>query len=201
MKRTSRVNVWIMLCSCAGMLIPPPCISGRVFGEVPVLPATQRKIKVPKPLDVSLNDQHQLVGRIVNQQGIGLGGATVHVRRHQKHMASVEANEEGVFHTGPLTGGVYQVAVAGKTVSLRVWRGSAAPPRAVKLATVVVGPTIRAQGCTTVGCSIPNCDGGCGGAAGLGSGPLGFMFPPLVIGAAVAAAIAIPLALDDDDAS
>ncbi len=201
MKRKTRVNVWIMLSSCAGMLIPPPCISGRVFGEVPVLPATQRTVKLPKPLDVSLNDQNQLVGRVVNQQGTGLNGATVHVRRHQKHIASVKANEEGVFHTGPLTGGVYQVAVAGKTVELRVWQGAAAPPRAAKLATVIVGPTVRAQSCTNVGCSLANCDGSCGRAAGLANGPLRFMFHPLVIGAAVAAAIAIPLALDDDDAS
>ncbi len=201
MKRTTRVNVWIMLCSCVGMLIPSPCIGGRVFGDVPVLPATQRKVKLPKPLDVSLNDQNQLVGRVVNQQGIGLTGATVHVRRHQKHIASVKANEKGVFHTGPLTGGLYQVAVAEKTVDLRVWRGAAAPPRAVKLATVVVGPTVRAQSCTQPGCGLAGCDGSCGGAAGVTRGPFSFMFHPLVIGAAVAAAIAIPLALDDDDAS
>ncbi len=202
MKRTTRVNVWIMLCSCAGMLIPPPCISGRVFGEVPVLPATQRTVKLPKPMDVSLDDQNHLIGRIVNQQGTGLNGATAHVRRHQKHIVSIKANEKGVFQTGPLTGGVYQLTAAERTVEFRVWRGATAPPRAAKLATVVVGPTVRAQqSCTNPSCGLSNCDGSCGRAGGWANGRLGFVFHPLFIGAAVAAAIAIPWALDDDDAS
>ena len=45
------------------------------------------------------------------------------------------------------------------------------------------------------------CGGGIFGGAGGGGGMLGLLSNPWVIGAAVAAAIAIPLALDDDDAS
>ena len=125
----------------------------------------------------------------------------VQVRRNQEPVASGKTNEKGVFRTGPLTGGVYQIAVTGRMQELRVWRGAAAPPRAEKIATFVVGPTVRAQGCANPSCTVANCDGGCSGAGGFKNGPLGFMFHPLVIGAAVAAAIAIPLALDDDDAS
>jgi hypothetical protein len=201
MKRTTRVSVWMMLCSCAAMLVPHPCINGQARGEVPVLPATQRIVKLPKPLDVTLDEQNQLVGRVVDQQGTALSGTTVHVRRDQKPITSVKTNEEGVFRSSALTGGVYQIAAAGRMLELRVWRGAAAPPRAVKMATVVVGPTVRAQGCSNPSCTVANCDGGCGGARGLRNGPLGFMFHPLIIGAAIAAAIAIPLALDDDDAS
>ncbi len=199
MKRKTRCSVWIMLCSCAGMLVPHPCLNGQARGEVPVVPATQRVVKLPKPLDVSLDGQHQLVGRVLDQQGTALGGTTVHVRRDQKPITSVQTDDEGVFRTGALTGGVYQIAVAGRMLELRVWRGTAAPPRAVKTATVVVGPTVRAQGCSNPSCTVANCDGSCGGGGRLRNGPLGFMFHPLIIGAAIAAAIAIPLALDDDD--
>lgn len=199
MKRTARINVWIMLFSCLGMMVPRPCINGQASGEVPVLPATQRTVRLPKPLDVSLDDQHRLVGRVVDEQGRALRSTTGQVRRNQKAIASFKTDVDGVFRTAALTGGVYQVAVAGQVLGLRVWRGQAAPPSAVQVAKIVVGPTVRAQGCSNPSCTVANCAGGCGGAGGFKNGPFKFMFHPLVIGAVVAAAIAIPLALDDDD--
>ncbi|HEY6563964.1 MAG TPA: hypothetical protein VIY86_05675, partial [Pirellulaceae bacterium] len=57
----------------------------------------------------------------------------------------------------------------------------------------IQGPVSRGQNCTDSSCTEPS--GCCGG------GMMGFLTNPFVIGAAIAAAIAIPLALDDDDDS
>ncbi len=60
----------------------------------------------------------------------------------------------------------------------------------------VYGPWVQGQP-VAVGEPMP-CGGGCG-PAGCGGGGYGFLANPWIIGGAVAAAIAIPLALDDDD--
>ena len=80
--------------------------------------------------------------------------------------------------------------------NVRLWAANTAPPSAVAGFTHVDGAVQRGQ------CTVDSCTGTCGGTCGACKGkcgPLGLLMNPWVIGAAVAAAIAIPLAVNDDD--
>jgi hypothetical protein len=93
-----------------------------------------------------------------------------------RHIATQTTDARGHFEFASLGGGSYRVETPGGTSIYRAWRTNAAPPAAVPAALVVQGEqTVR---------------GNLGGIS-----PLGWS----LIAVGVAAAIAIPLALDDDD--
>jgi hypothetical protein len=93
----------------------------------------------------------------------------------------------------PPQGGLYQLVSGRHAAHVRCWTASSAPPHAQNQVQFIQGRVERGQGCTDTSCTTPGCDP-CGGG-----GVCGFLMNPLVIGTAIAAAIAIPLALDDDD--
>ena len=81
--------------------------------------------------------------------------------------------------------GVYQIATSGSNGIYRLWAAQTAPPAAQAKLLVVNDGQIALGQC---------CHDGCGGCCGSGWGLLG---NPWVLGGIVAAAIAIPLALDE----
>jgi hypothetical protein len=96
-----------------------------------------------------------------------------------KEVGRAETDASGGFAVRGLTGGVYTVATPIGGSVYRAWSPRTAPPAAVTSALIVPDQNIvRGQ---------------------WGTGALGWLANPWVLAAIVAAAIAIPLALDDDD--
>jgi hypothetical protein len=147
----------------------------------------------PVIADVALGPDGELTGRAINEQGQPWADAQVELLNDNKVVAKPVTDERGQFRVLRLRGGVYQLRSRNSLTHFRAWTVGTAPPSAEVGVTLSQG-VVRGQGCTTPGCTTA----GCGGRCGQGSA-LGLLMHPLVITAGVAAAIAIPLALDDDD--
>lgn len=169
-------------------------------------------------LDLQLRENGSILGKLVDRQGNALPNVDVQVLAKRGAAASVTTNQEGVFVAQGLSAGEMTVHIGGQSQAVRVWDAKLAPPSASPAALFVVGDAVRGQCCPQDNCA-PAC-GGCGscnqcctsgggyglfghgGGHGWGSGlGHGLLARPWLLGAGVAAAIAIPLALDDDDAS
>ena len=106
-----------------------------------------------------------------------------HREGHLVAQAVTDANGHFVAHK--LTGGVYTVQTLGNVEHYRVWTNEAAPPSALNDLNISGGEIVRGQYDYD---DVP-------------SGRWGILAHPWLIGLGVAAAIAIPLALDNDSAS
>ena len=125
-------------------------------------------------LDVALQNG-KLVGQVLDAQGAPIKGELVSVRQGDKVIAQVKTDDLGRYDVRGLKTGIYEVATKAGGASYRVWDAAVAPPAAQPGALMIVGQPVRGQ---------------------LGGGLLG---NPWVLGGIAAAAIIIPLALDDDD--
>ncbi len=207
-------TVWL---ACIGFLSPT-----SVFGVQPeVTPTTQSQAGVR---DVALNQGNVLHGTLMNGQGQRMANATVTVLSGDVPVATTVTSSTGEFSVAGLRGGVYQVNAGTTGGVFRLWGPQTAPPAATAGLLLVDNQSLVTRGqcgpaCETGGGYVegpmmygdpgacgPACDDGCcpdpcGGGGCAGGGMLGILSNPWFIGAAVAAAIAIPLAVDDDDAS
>lgn len=129
--------------------------------------------------DVELAPGGVLKGQVVDVRGTPRVDTPV---RLIKSGAAAEAalacqtNAEGRFHVAGLSGGVYRVETPAGATMFRVWPAKMAPPSAIQEALFV-------EGGEAVRGNVSNIT------------PLGWA----LIGLGIAAAIAIPLAIDDDD--
>ena len=181
-KSTSR---FLILVATVGMVLPRPVVFGQQVRTASL------QTNLPEVRDVSLNSHGVLSGAVVTAQGQPAVSCPVRIQQGDAPIAETTTDDAGRFAVASLRGGMYQVVAGDQMENIRVWTVSTAPPAATDGYTVVVGNVARGQGCTgTPDCSCTSC---CGG------GPLGFLMNPFVIGAAVAAAIAIPLALNNND--
>jgi hypothetical protein len=136
------------------------------------------------PRDVALHDGGVLVGQIVDAQGGAVAKTPVSLYESGKEIARTESDSTGKFKVSGLKGGVYQVASANNSGVYRLWSPRTAPPAAQRgLMLVSHGDLARGQG---------------------GGGPFSGVVDwvakhPIMTAGMVAAAIAIPVALDDDD--
>lgn len=129
--------------------------------------------------DVALDDQGRLQGIVLDKTGRPLALASVAVSQSGRPVAAIQTDYQGRFAVAGLRGGVYQVQAPHRTAVVRLWAPRTAPPGAAdRLVITPASDTVRAQG---------------------GGGIMQFVTNPWVLGGVVAAAIAIPLALDDDD--
>jgi hypothetical protein len=135
----------------------------------------------PLVTDVALGQGGALTGKIVDRQGASQANAEVRVIQQGQVVATAQTDARGEFHVADLRGGVYQIETAQGSGVYRLWATQTAPPSANDGVLVVHDDAVsRSQN---------------GGPGGL----LGVLANPWVLAAIVAAAIAIPLALDDDD--
>ena len=128
--------------------------------------------------DIALQAGGTMRGQVVDAQGNPCGQIPLRVVRttDQAPVAIAQTDAQGRFDVSGLTGGVYRVETPAGAAVYRLWAPNTAPPSAVASALVVQGdPAVR------------------GNLGGLG------WFGWTLIGLGVAAAIALPLALDDDD--
>lgn len=176
--------------SCFGLLISPNARASPVVSTRSVAQA---------PRDVALHEGGVLMGQALNAQGIAIAGVQVNVLASSKEIARVQTDKDGMFRVAGLTGGVHLVDVGGQQGVYRLWAPSTAPPAAQRgLMLVTDTDVVRGQcGCGTPVCGSPVCGSCCGGGGG---GIGGWMANhPLITAGAIATAIAVPLAVDDDD--
>jgi len=138
----------------------------------------------PAPRDVTLHEGGVLLGQVVDAQGASVAMSQVSLFAGGKEVARTQSDRTGKFSVSGLQGGVYQVASANHRGLYRLWSPKTAPPAAQRGMMLVTDTDIaRGQG---------------------GGGPFGGIANwvaqhPILTAGGVAAAIAIPIALDDDD--
>ncbi len=162
-------------------------VASRVSAPSQAVSIAQR---VQAPRDIVLQSEGVLTGRIVDAQGLALANTPVAVQTGGKEVARVLSDAKGNFRVANLQGGVYQVTSTGHQGVYRLWTARTAPPAAAEGLNLVSQSTdvVRGQYCPPQGPSGPFATVGQWVAE-----------HPLLTAGAVVAAIAIPLALDDDD--
>ena len=198
MKLLQRLQQIVVASACVGLLLPT-----AAFAQQPNTQKQTRKTFV----DAELAADGALYGKVVNAGGVGVSDANIVLKQNNTTVAHSKSVEGGLFRIAPLNGGIYTAATGGQSTNLRLWTKNAAPPSVVREVMLVTNNITRAQSCDTGAC-VPYDGGGCCGSCGGGGcgacgggagGLLGFLTNPWVIAGGIAAAIAIPLALDDDD--
>jgi hypothetical protein len=159
--------------ACVGMVIPP-----STFAAEPVAGAT----------DVALRPGGLLVGQVVDRQGVPQANQTVSIQYGSHEVVRTTTDENGTFAAQGLRGGQYQLVTHDGISVCRLWAPGTAPPAAQPEALVVCGnQVVRGQW-------------GTHGHGGPLHGSLEWVRAhPYITAGIVAAAIAIPLALADDD--
>jgi hypothetical protein len=168
------------LLACLGMLSQPALATSPVAAQT-----------APAVADIALAEGGVFTGKVVNAQGAPLASATVSLQQAGLEIANTVTNEEGVFAVQGVRGGLYQVVSEGGVVSYRLWAPNTAPPAANQSALIVTGDAILAgQQC----CPPNNCPPSRGGRV------MSWVREhPLLVAAGIATAIAVPLAVADDD--
>jgi hypothetical protein len=124
--------------------------------------------------DVALTDGGTLQGQVVDLQNMGQPGVPIVLRSQNRDVAKTITNTNGQFSVQDLNGGVYNIATAQGENTFRLWAPRTAPPAAKQSAIVYVQ----------------------NGGIGVGSGGLkAILGHPLVLPAAIATAIAVPIAV------
>ncbi len=130
-----------------------------------------------KPIitDVALNEGGTLQGQVVDLQYKGQSGVPLVLKSQNREILQTVSTGNGQFAVKNLNGGVYNISTANGESTFRLWAPRTAPPSAENRAIVYV---------QNPGDAIP---GGGGLKAVLGH--------PLILPAAIAAAIAVPVAI------
>ena len=182
--RINQFNFVVAVFSSLGMLLAP---------AVQAAP-------VSSPRAVALQNDGVLLGQVVDAQGHAMAQVPVSVQAVGQQVVRAVTDKTGKFAVPNLKGGVYEVASVGHVDVYRLWAPHTAPPAAQHgLMLVSSNDLVRAQNCgscvscgSEVGCGSACCQGG--------GGVLGWMAcHPIITAGAIGAAIAIPLAVDDDD--
>jgi hypothetical protein len=164
----------IVALACLGWLLPrQACCAPDGAMETA---AAQRPI-----VDVRTAADGTLGGKLVDQSGKMMADQVVVLHHAGTAIMQTRTNKQGDFAFPRVRGGVYQIIIDDAGVGCRVWPRDIAPPVAREQLLVVVGaPVVRGQQ------------------------PIGAAFSsPLFVGAVLAAAIAIPVAVHNskDDPS
>jgi len=155
--------------SCVSMLISPVAMAATPMAA---------------PVDVALHEGGVLVGQVVDAQGRAVAQASVSLQSRGQEIARAQTDQTGRFRVEKLRGGVYQVASANHQGVYRFWAPKTAPPSAQPgLMMVSASDVVRGQGT--------------GGP--FTSAAQWIADHPIITAGAIAAAIAIPLAIDNND--
>ncbi len=131
--------------------------------------------------DVALREGGVLVGQVVNPQGVARANAPVSIRYADYEVVRTTTDEHGVFAAKGLRGGQYQLMTENGVSVCRLWAADTAPPAARPAALLVAGDNVvRGQGMAHDWVTWMKAH-------------------PYLTAGTVATAIAVPLALADDD--
>lgn len=136
----------------------------------------------PRICDVALGPQGRLAGTVSDQNGNPWVGTVTVTGHGSGHSRQVRSSAAGQFAVEGISAGVYRVATDEVAVVCRCWDAGTAPPAATQEVFLVSGETVHR-----------------------GQRPLAEMLfcPPVLIGAIIVAAVAIPIIVhnSNDDAS
>ncbi len=150
--------------------------------------------------DVALQSGGVLVGQVTSPEGKPLSEVLVQVVANGSEIARGQSDNQGNFRIPGLKGGSVQIVSTNFSQQYRLWAPETAPPVAQPGVLVVSGSDVVRGQCGTGVCCGSGVGVGGGGGGGRG-GLLGVMLDrPLVTAGVIGAAIAIPLAVADDDA-
>jgi hypothetical protein len=171
MKRT-RFQTCLAAIACVGLVLPQGILAAQPTAG---------------PTDVALRSGGMLVGQVVDAQGAVQAGKLVSIQYGEQEVARTTTDANGVFAAQGLRGGQYHVVADNGDGHFRLWADNTAPPAATDSVVVVADPNVvRGQW------SMPG--------AQYGAGWLNWVRShPYITAGIVAAAVAIPLALADDD--
>jgi hypothetical protein len=160
----------------------------------------------PTVTDIALNNGGKLEGQVVNRQNIGQPGVTVTIRSQDRVLSTTTTDANGQFAYQNVPSGVYHLVAAQNDNVVRLWAPQTAPPSASNIAVVYlqdVNPSAtngqqvqpveyveNGQSEGGNGGPVPN-----NGSMGGGNVWKGVLGCPLIIPAAIATAIAVPIAL------
>jgi hypothetical protein len=144
--------------------------------------------------DVSLSEGGRLEGQVVDYQGNVVPNVSVILRADGVEPISTTTTDEGRFAYDGVPGGVYQVvAKNGKASTIRAWTQDAAPPNAKEEAILYVEPIEDPQPLPPSYQNPPAYRGNMRPQVG----PVKrILSNPIVLPAAIATAIALPIALN-----
>jgi hypothetical protein len=174
--KSHRLGSMAALVACLGMVLSPSAMAAT-----PAVAATN---------DVALRTGGLLVGQVIDQQGVAKAATPVSIQFAGKEVATTTTDANGVFAAKGLRGGQYQLVTPTGGSVCRLWAADTAPPSARPAALVISSnQVVRAQ--------EPDCN--CEGGGPMHSWVGWVKTHPYLTAGTVAAAIAIPLALADDD--
>lgn len=145
-----------------------------------------RTIAIEAPTDVALGEGGVLTGKVVDTSGKPVAITQVALKTQGREIALATTDQEGNFRVASLQGGVYEVATSGSEGVYRFWAPQTAPPSSLNGLNLVSGNEVfRGQ---------------------MGGGPFTSMGQwiaehPIITAGAIAGAIAIPIAVSNDDSS
>jgi len=149
------------------------------------------------PIDLALAQDGMLHGTVLDASGLAAPNTTVRLVQNQRAVAQTVTDAQGRFTIAQVRGGTYLLATSESAGVYRVWAPGTAPPAAKPNALLVNGPVVRGR----IGAH-----GGGGHAGGTFGGinlpsihPAQWLRSPVMIGTAIGGAIAVPVALHDDE--
>jgi hypothetical protein len=177
MKRTKLFRGGIAALVCSSMLT-----TQLAQAASPSVASSTRATESPRGAirDIALGHAGELRGQVLDIQGQARPQLPVLIVRQGEEIARTQTDQQGRFVVPGLNGGLYEVHTPIGSSVYRAWTAGTAPPAAVTEAMVIPDESlIRGQM--------------------RGGQALSWLANPWVLAGIVAAAIAIPLALDDDD--
>jgi hypothetical protein len=126
--------------------------------------------------DVALGPGGKLRGTVFDVQAQRVSGQVVILFHGGRELATAVSDDRGQFGFEGLRGGVYGLAAGGASQVFRLWTPAAAPPHSIAEVAVVTGGQVQR-----------------------GQRPFAELFvsDPIVLGVIIAAAIAIPIAVQN----
>lgn len=171
MKLSKIFHFVLVATTCVSVSMPQLAAAGK--------PVTQLDVPIKRSVEDVVLQDGALRGALVDKAGRGVADAPVLIGQNGKKVAEVRTDAEGRFKFAGAKVGTYQVVSHGAAGSYRVWDAASAPQTVKQGVIHTVDPQV---------------------ARGASSGGLfGLLSNPLVLAGVIAAAIAIPLAVDDDD--
>lgn len=167
--KRTRFQTTLAAVACVGMTLPQVALA--------VQPGAA-------PADVALRPGGMLVGQVVDPQGVVQANKTISIQYGQDEVVRTTTDANGVFAAQGLRGGQYQINTESGQGFYRLWAENTAPPAATDSVVVVAN-----QDSLVRGQWVPP------GASWLNW----IRSHPYITAGVVAAAVAIPLALADDD--
>ncbi len=169
--RLRKTRITLAALSCLGMLSGPvPAIELEFDASPGLFPATI--------LDVKLDERNALHGEVRDAAGTIESNTEVQLRLDGVSLQRTHTNRWGRFVFPGLKGGMYQILTPATSITCRVWTANAAPPKA-QAAILVASNTGLSRGQQPISEA--------------------FVFNPFLMGALIAAAIAIPIAIHNAD--